>query len=375
MIKIQIKGGFKLSFFDYADIGRRIWSGYTSRSDFRSYTSILSMHGIARLWKVSGDADLLSDVKSRLQPFISGEVLDIYGHYGRTVYRYGGNASAYLYYKGYLPEAAEILLHSAELLCREQSRDAGGLFDYPSARWRGYIWIDTVFGICPFLLWVGLQSGRTEFIDESVFQMLGHHVKLFDPQLGLYHQAFNARGDNTLTPAHWSRGTGWGLLALAELTYDLPKIHSSYEQLLTAYRAVMEGCLDSQDGDGLWHQAMEDMGSYPETSGTALILYAMSRGLKNGSLPAERHERFLAAYLRGIRGLCRYLTLDGSVYNTCVGCLAPGVRGTVADYATHPWRLNDEHAAGPVILMMSQAELLHRIGMIPSLSEVLEGRL
>jgi unsaturated rhamnogalacturonyl hydrolase len=364
-----------VSLFSYGDLGRRVWSGYMSRSEFRSYTSILSLHGAARLWKVSGEAGLLSEVKLRLQPFISGEISSVYGHYGRTVYRYGGNASAYLYYKDQLPEAAETLLHSAELLCQEQSRDNDGLFDFPPASWRGYVWIDTVFGVCPFLLWVGLKSGRPEFIDESVFQMLGHHDRLFDPQLGLYHQAYNARGDNTLTPAHWSRGTGWGLLALAELTYDLPKSHPGYEQLLAAYRAVMEGCLNSQDDDGLWHQAMEDHGSYPETSGSALILYAMSRGLKNGALPDERHERFLASYLLGIRGLCRYLTLDGSVYNTCIGCLAPGVCGTVADYATHPWKLNDEHAAGPVIIMMSQAELLQRIGMIPPLSEVLEGKL
>ena len=69
----------------------------------------------------------------------------------------------------------------------------------------------------------------------------------------------------------------------------------------------------------------------------------------------------------------RYISLDGSVFNTCTGCLAPGVAGTVADYASHPWFLNEEHAAGPQIMMLSQAETLVRRNDIPTLNQLLKG--
>ncbi|HQL09277.1 MAG TPA: hypothetical protein PLE35_06725, partial [Lentisphaeria bacterium] len=72
------------------------------------------------------------------------------------------------------------------------------------------------------------------------------------------------------------------------------------------------------------------------------------------------------------RGLSRYVSIDGSVFNACCGCLAPGA-GTVADYAAHPHKLNDEHSSGPVIYAFSQAEQLRQKGAIPPLAELLRG--
>ena len=360
----------------YKDVAVSVWKRYRSHSPFRSYCTVLAMNGMARLSKIVGDAEMRAEIAECLQPFLKGEVPDVIGAYGKRVYRFGGNAAAFMLVRGYMPEARDVMIHSAELLCREQPRDEEGLFEMPvnpNRNWHGFIWIDTVFGVCPFLLWTGLAAGRQDFIEESVKQMLGHHRRLFDPSCKLYWQAFNAKGDRKLTPAHWSRGVGWGVLALAELLYDLPKDHRDYAELLNAYRDVMEGCFAAQDADGLWHQAMEDHGSYVETSGSALILYAMGRGLKNGSIAAEDHDRFLAAYVKGLRAMFRYIAYDGSVFNTCIGCLAPGAVGTVAEYAAHPWELNDEHAAGPQIMMLSQAETLVRRNDIPTLNQLLKG--
>lgn len=357
----------------YRDVAVSIWKRYKEHSPFRSYCTILAMNGMARLSKVVNDAGMRAEIMECLQPFLKGEVPDVIGAYGKTVYRFGGNAAAFMLVRGYMPEIRDVMIHSAELLCREQPRDGEGLFEMPNRPYHGFIWIDTVFGVCPFLLWTGLAAGRQDFIEESVRQMLGHHRRLFDPSCKLYRQAFNAKGDNKFTPAHWSRGVGWGVLALAEMLYDLPKDHKDYPELLQAYRDVMEGCYAVQDESGMWHQAMEDRGSYEETSGSALILYAMSRGLKNGSIAMEDHDRFLAAYIKGLRALFRYIAYDGSVFNTCVGCLAPGVGGTVADYAARPWKLNDEHCAGPQIMALSQAETLARRNDIPTLNQLLKG--
>ena len=356
----------------YGDIALDLWKRYKEISKLRSYSAILTLNGMARLSKVTGNGELRAEVIEILRPFLSGEVSGVVGAYGENVYRFGGNAAAFLLVRGYLPEAKDVLIHSAELLCNEHPRDPDGLFGMPG-RPHGFIWIDTVFGVCPFLLWTGLAAGRQDFVEESVRQMLGHHRRLFDPAMKLYHQAWNAKGDKKLTPAHWSRGVGWGLLALSEILYDLPKDHRDYPELLRAYRDVLEGCRAVQDPEGLWHQAMEDCGSYIETSGSALILYAVGRGLKNGSIASEDYDSFKSLYLRGLRTMFRYISLDGSVFNTCTGCLAPGVAGTVADYAAHPWLLNEEHAAGPQIMMLSQAETLVRRNEIPTLCQLLKG--
>jgi unsaturated rhamnogalacturonyl hydrolase len=112
----------------------------------------------------------------------------------------------------------------------------------------------------------------------------------------------------------------------------------------------MAACVKYQNKDGLWHQEMTREDSYVETSGTGLMLYAIGRGLELGLLPESYRENFL----RGLRGYLGYIALDGSVFNTCQGCLCPG-KGTIEDYIARPWQLNDVHSFGPAALTFAQA--------------------
>lgn len=358
---------------NYGDVAVSVWKKFDIGSRRRSYCTILAMTGMARLSKIMKDPEMRAEIAECLKPYLNGEVENVHGAYGRTAYRYGGNAAAFMLVRGFLPEIRETMVHAAEMLCGEHPRNDDGLFEMPNHP-HGYIWIDTVFGVCPFLLWVGKAAGRQDFIEESVKQMLGHHRALFDPSCGLYRQAYNKNGDGKSSLAHWSRGVGWGLLALAEMLYDLPKDHPDYPELLKAYRDVLEGCCGSVDPEaGLWHQAMEDPGSYIETSGSALINYAIARGLKNGSIAAEDKARFLELYLKSLRALFGYIAYDGSIFNTCTGCLSPGKCGSVTEYAEHPWIRNDDHAAGTMIAALSQAQLSCDIKLIPPLNELLKG--
>ena len=363
-------------FESYAAIAKQVWELDKSIKRYPSYTGTLAMNAMARLGKITGDMALIEEIRQMLTPFIEGKVPSVAGAYGKTGYRFGGNATAFMVLRGFMPEAKETLLKSAEMLCNQQPRNSEGIFEWPQRpdqpEWHDFNWIDTVFGVCPFLVWAGKVFDRQDFIDESVKQMLGHHRRLFDRETKLYFQAFNAWGSGILTPSHWSRGEGWGLLALAELLYDLPKDHPGYGELLQAYRDNLEGCAACQDVSGMWHQALEMPESYLETSGTALILYAISRGLKNGSIAEEDHERFLKIYLKGLRALLSYIGIDGSVYNACKGCLAPGL-GSATDYAEHSWTRNDQHGTAAVLICLSQAETLcSKLNMIPAPGELVQ---
>jgi unsaturated rhamnogalacturonyl hydrolase len=354
----------------YADIALATWKQHAACHSLDNYPGILSMHATGRLAKILKSDELIEELKRYLSPFIDGKLLKAGGVYGEHVYRFGGHAAAFLVLRGYLPEAKELMIRQADALCTKQSRDADGAFDMPAGNWlngsRGFLWIDSVFGVCPFLLWTGLFAERQDFIDESCRQMILHHEALFDESCGLYYQAVNFNTPGAVTPAHWSRGNGWAAIALAELAFDLPKDHKDYDRIIDIYRALMTGCRNHQDKDGLLHQAMEDRNTYVETSGTALVLYGMARGIKNGSLDADE---FREPFLRGLKSMLHYIGVDGSVSNCCRGCLGPGT-GTVADYAAVPWVLNDPHSFGPVNLLFGQAEQLSRVGKIPALKDL-----
>jgi unsaturated rhamnogalacturonyl hydrolase len=355
----------------YSDAALAAWRQHLSTHELKHYCGILSMQGASRLAKIIKSDTLMGEVKDRLRPFWSGEVENVVSVYGKTVGKCGGNASAWMVLRGALPEALDSMVRHAETLCSAQPRDKRRIFQMPGGNWKdhsdGFIFIDTVFMVCPFLLWTGLAAKRRDFIDESCFQMIKHYEILFDKSMGLYHQCVNFNIPGALSPAHWSRGNGWAAIALAEMVYDLPKEHKDHGLILQMFRELMDGCLNHQDGNGMLHQSMEDKNSYTETSGTALVLYAMGRGLKNGSLD---ESKFKEPFLRGLRGMTRYVALDGSVFNCCPGCCGPGT-GTVADYNAKAWALNDEHAFGPVILLFSQAEQLKIVGKIPEMKDLM----
>jgi len=357
----------------YADVALSAWKRHVATHGLSHYAGIVSLHALARLAKISGSPEILEELKAHIRPFWQGEVKKAAGIYGENVYRWGGNATAFMVLRGMLPEALEPMVKAAESLIANQPRDSRGIFHWPTGNRsdgsEGFLWIDTVFGVCPFLLWVGLAAERPEFIDESCFQMIRHHETLFDKSCRLYHQAINFNFPGALTPAHWSRGCGWGALALAEMAYDLPKGHKDYEEILSMFKDLMSGCRDHMDANGMSRQAVETPSTYAESSGTSLILYAMSRGLKNGSLP---ETEFKEPFLRGLKGIMRYIALDGSVFNCCPDCLAPG-QGTAEDYDAKKWVLNDDHAFGPVMLLFGQAQQLEKIGKIPPLSTLLQG--
>ena len=120
----------------------------------------------------------------------------------------------------------------------------------------------------------------------------------------------------------------------------------------------------------MWHSVLNDWGSYPETSGTAWILYAMGRAIKRGTVD---RSRYLIPYKKGLAGLGRYLAWDGSIFNVSNGCICPGGRGTAADYALQSWAKDGTQGFAPVILALQQAAQIERhTGLIPSYQTVFE---
>lgn len=322
------------------------------------YTGILSLQGVARLADGApaeeDRARMLALATRHLAPFLEGRH-DFPCNFPN--YLCGGNASAFLWWRGLLPEAdpADFGRH-AERIMREAPRDPQGLICHPIDPQLGRIFIDVAFAITPFLLFCGRAAGREDWIDEAWRQTRGLVERLRDPKNGLLHQAINFRGPGHRTQDHWSRGNGWGLLALAELVAHLPEAHAGRADAEAMFLELIEACVRAQDADGMWHQDLTDASSYVETSGTGLILFALGVGLERGLL-GPRHREALE---RGLRGYLSYIALDGSVHNTCRGCLCAG-DGSKEAYMARWHRLNDSHAFGPVILAFGQAARLEGV--------------
>ncbi|AHF93119.1 glucuronyl hydrolase [Opitutaceae bacterium TAV5] len=343
---------------DCAHLAERAFHRNVATHSLAHYTGIVSLHGLARLaLSVADPAErerLLALVREHLRPFLDNG-LDGHPNWAGSCnfpnYRIGGNGAAYLLSQGHLPAADRALfVAAADQIMTKAPRDRNGILSHPADIPAEKIWIDVAFAVTPFLLYTGLALNRDDLIQEAWNQIRDHLKLLRDPATGLINQARNFRGPGHRSQDHWSRGNGWGILALTELVNHLPDTHPARPEAEAAFTDLTTACIRSQDTAGLWHQELTRHDSFVETSGTGLILYAIGAGLERGLLGPDAR----AAFEKGLRALLPYVAVDGSVHNTCVGCLCPG-QGTIEDYMNHPHRLNDPHAFGPVTLAYTQA--------------------
>jgi len=317
-------------------------------SDLGHYTGILSFQGFCRIAHQQQDAALLDEARAIGRRFMDREIVLKFCNYEN--YRCGGNGTAYLLREGHFPEAAAQVREFAEQLLHEAPKSRDGLVCHPKDPDRERVFIDQAFAVCPFAVSAGLALNEPAYVDEAVKQGAGMIDLLRDDSCGLLHQGVNFNGPGSISEDHWSRGNGWGILALAELVDGLPADHPERAGIEQRFVSLVDACLAVQDEQGVFHQEMTMHDSYVETSGTGMILFAIGIGLQHGLL-GDRHRAALEA---GLRGYLSYIALDGSVHQTCVGCLCPD-GGLLPSYLVRAHKLNDTHAFGPVVLAFGQA--------------------
>jgi rhamnogalacturonyl hydrolase YesR len=139
---------------------------------------------------------------------------------------------------------------------------------------------DSVFMGTVIVAQAGALTGERKYFD-----MAARHVAFMQKLVlrtdGLYrHQP--------LTDAAWGRGNGFPAIGLAMALSEFPHDHPAYAQLVRDYQAHMAALARHQDHDGLWRNVVDYPGAYPEFSATAMIGFAMLRGVRKGWLqPAQ----------------------------------------------------------------------------------------
>jgi len=323
------------------------------------YTGILSLQALARLAIVSGDEELIERARQELLPFVRGE-RDFPCNFPN--YLCGGNGTAYLLSCGRLPEARAAVHRRAEETLLASARSHDGIITLPGLAGTDKVWIDAAFATTPFMLHAGLALGDPRYVDDAVNQTMRLIGILRDPANGLVHQARSFSKPGAGSEDHWSRGNGWAILALADLVDGLPADHARRKEVETAFVDLLAACLRVQNAEGLWHHEMTLPSSLVEISGSGLILHALGVGLARG-LVQSGHR---ADFDRGLKGLLHYIDPDGSVRNTCEGCLSPG-DGSIAAFLTKQPIDNDPHAFGPITLAFTAALMLEKTPTQPAI--------
>jgi len=198
---------------------------------------------------------------------------------------------------------------------------------------------DAVFMGCPILAQAGRLTGEAKYYD-----MLLRHLR-FMLKLNLRPDGLHRH--SPLDEAAWGRGNGFPALGLALSLGELPKDHASRPEILAAFRAHMAAVLPHQDPTGAWRQVIDRPESYRELTATAMIAYAMSRGIREGWLERARYQR---AVDRAWYAVKTRVATDGSLVDVCTGT---GKQKSLRDYYDRTAILGLDPRGGAMALLIA----------------------
>ena len=209
------------------------------------------------------------------------------------------------------------------------------------------MWADDLYMSCPFLVRLGRYTGDNKYYDEAAKQLLGFKKRLYMPEEKIMSHIFFIK-EKTSNCIPWGRGNGWVAVALAEVLEYLPEDNFYREEILAFYREFMDGLCACQDECGMWHQLINKPETYLETSGTAMFMLSLLRGVRYGWIDESYAEPALKAW----NALKEYsISKDGVIYNICMGSSCSMEERY---YTGIPTIADDDHGTGVILMAINE---------------------
>ncbi|MFW6169547.1 MAG: glycoside hydrolase family 88/105 protein [Planctomycetota bacterium] len=304
------------------------WS-LANQMDNMSYQNMCAAYGILKIAAATGDETLRKGVEEAFRrELLEGAKPHRDNARNRPPHQWFGFVPLELYKQTRNPE----YLRRGIELAEEQYRNAdeNGMPAYTA---RGYV--DDIYGATTMQSLAYACTGEEKYLERAVRQVLFYAEHYQEPS-GLFHHG-------PKSPFYWGRGNGWCAAAFPEVLAVMPEDHPRRDEVLAAYRLMMDALVKYQGPDGMWYQLVDDHHSWPETSCTAMFLFAMAEGGRHGWLSPERHG---AAVAKAWPALAGYVDQQWRLQEICVGT---GVGRNRQHYLDRPRHTGDAHGQAPLL--------------------------
>ena len=259
-------------------------------------------------------------------------------------------------------------LHGA---LRAQPRTCEGSW-WHKAIYPNQVWLDGIYMAQPFAALYQKTFGDGDYSD-ILRQVETVRARMRDPATGLYYHGYDASRkafwcdpETGCSQSFWLRAIGWFSVALADLQEILPE-GETRERLGDIFARLMADIAPYADGEtGMYFQVVDQggrEGNYLESSGSAMVAYAMLKGARLGALPA-RYAGLGKKTFDGIVRRC--MTLSGDELSLEGICLVAGLGpednrrrdGTFAYYISEPVVRSDAKGVAPFLLCYTEVKRL-----------------
>jgi len=231
------------------------------------------------------------------------------------------------------------------------------------------VWLDGLYMAEPFYMKYETRFRKMEKCQDVIHQFKNVEKYMKDPKTGLYYHGYDESREmywadpvTGCSPNFWLRALGWFSLALVEtsqatdetLYYEKRYLQKLFEDLVDALKPF-------QDESGMFYQVVnrsDAKGNYLETSGTALIAYAILKAVRLGYL-APRYREMGEKAFNGI--VEKYLSKneDGTLKLSGI-CLVAGLGGkahrdgSLEYYFSEPVVENEAKGVAPFLLAYTE---------------------
>lgn len=142
------------------------------------------------------------------------------------------------------------------------------------------MWSDGFNGAPPFLAAMG-------FYDEALAQIEGLRRRLWSPEKKLLAHIWGGGKQQLKDSSFWGGGNGWAAAGLARVIRSLPRERSKDRARLADFvRQIVDGCLQHQRLDGLFHNVIDQPSTFVETNLAQMLAFAVYEGVNGNWLPA-----------------------------------------------------------------------------------------
>lgn len=300
-------------------IGKRLSERFISSAHFNYgrpgpakiiyYPEVCTWYGSLAFASLSHDQSLQAKLTDRFKPFFKEEaaVVPAPNHVDFSVF---GTLPLELYRQQKEQRYLDMGLHFADQQWNPDSAANENSKKYVKAglSWQTRFWIDDMYMINVLQVQAYRATKNDKYINRAAAEMVVYLDKL-QQKNGLFYHAPDV-------PFFWGRGNGWMAAGMTELLSDLPVKNKHRSRILRGYQTMMASLLQYQTKEGIWRQLINDAGSWPETSGSAMFAFAMITGVKNGWLDKKTYG---PAARKAWLALVTYIDANGDVTEVCEG--------------------------------------------------------
>src|SRR5688500_3259276 len=172
------------------------------------------------------------------------------------------------------------------------------------------MWLDGLYMAQPFYTEYSVVFGEDNF-DDIANQFVWMEKNALDPKTGLLYHGWDesrrqrwANNQTGRSPHFWGRAMGWYAMAIVDTLEHFPNDHPRRKELTAILDRLATAVGKVQDPkSGVWWDILDLGGkekNYLESSASAMFVYAIARGIREGYLP-ERNMKIAARGWEGIK--------------------------------------------------------------------------